>query len=145
MSRIRTAVNALQITDWLALALLLIYVVVFSTLTIRQHQSFNTNALDLGKFDQSIWNTAQGRPFQITISENLVIESHFSPSLALFAPLYWIWSDIRLLFIMQSILLGGRRLSDLLLFPPPESLAGPGDLRRLLDESLLAPGQSRRI
>jgi uncharacterized membrane protein len=36
-----------------------------------------------------------------------VIESHFSPSLALFAPLYWIWSDIRLLFIMQSILLGG--------------------------------------
>ncbi len=107
MSRLRTAVKALQPSDWLALALLLLYVLVFSTLTIRQHQSFNTNALDLGKFDQSIWNTAQGRPFQITISENLVIESHFSPSLALFAPLYWIWSDIRLLFITQSILFGG--------------------------------------
>jgi uncharacterized membrane protein len=107
MSRLRAAIRAMQPSDWLALALLLLYVLVFSTLTIRQHQSFNTNALDLGKFDQSIWNTAQGRPFQITISENLVIESHFSPSLALFAPLYWIWSDIRLLFIMQSILLGG--------------------------------------
>ena len=107
MSRIRAAVRALQPSDWIAVGLLLLYVLVFSTLTIRQHQSFNTNALDLGKFDQSIWNTSQGRPFQITISENLVIESHFSPSLALFAPLYWIWPDIRLLFIMQSILLGG--------------------------------------
>ena len=107
MSRLRAAIKAMLPSDWMALTLLLLYVLVFSTLTIRQHQSFNTNALDLGKFDQSIWNTAQGRPFQITISENLVIESHFSPSLALFAPLYWIWSDIRLLFILQSILLGG--------------------------------------
>lgn len=96
-----------HITDGLAIALLLVYVVVFSTLTIRQHQSFNTNALDLAKFDQSIWNTAHGRPYQITIGENLVIQSHFSPALALFAPLYWIWPDIRLLFIVQSLLLGG--------------------------------------
>ena len=107
MSRLRAALKKMQPSDWLALALLLLYVVVFSILTIRQHQSFNTNALDLGKFDQGIWNTSRGRPYQITISENLVIESHFSPSLALFAPLYWIWPDIRLLFIMQSLLLGG--------------------------------------
>ena len=107
MQRIKTVIKSLQLTDWLALALLLVYVLVFSTLTIRQHQSFNTNALDLAKFDQSIWNTAHGRPYQITIGENSVLQSHFSPSLALFAPLYWIWSDIRLLFIMQSLLLGG--------------------------------------
>ncbi len=107
MNRLRIFLHKVQPADWVALALLLLYVVVFSTLTISQHQSFNTNALDLGKFDQGIWNTSQGRPYAITISENLVIESHFSPSLALFAPLYWIWPDIRLLFIMQSILLGG--------------------------------------
>ena len=107
MSRLRALIKRMQPSDWLALALLLLYVILFSTLTIRQHLSFNTNALDLGKFDQSIWNTAHGRPFQITISENLVIESHFSPSLGIFAPLYWIWSDIRLLFVMQSLLLGG--------------------------------------
>jgi uncharacterized membrane protein len=107
MSRIRAAYQTLQPSDWLALALLLLYVLVFSTLTIRQHESFNTNALDLGKFDQSIWNTSQGRPFQITISENSIIESHFSPSLALFAPLYWIWPDVRMLFITQSILMAG--------------------------------------
>ena len=93
--------------DWLAISLLLLYIFVFSTLTIRQHNSFNTNALDLAKFDQSIWNTSRGRPYQITIGEDLVIESHFSPSLAVFAPLYWLWPDVRILFIAQSLLLGG--------------------------------------
>lgn len=107
MNRLQANLKSLTLSDWLAFALLLLYVVVFSTLTIRQHQSFNTNALDLAKFDQSIWNTAHGRPYQISIGEDLVLESHFSPSLAIFAPIYWIWPDIRALFIAQSLLLGG--------------------------------------
>ncbi len=102
-----SSLRKLNKCDWLAIIFLLLYVAVFSTLTIRQHNNFSTNALDLAKFDQSIWNTSQGRPYQITIGENLVIESHFSPSLALYAPLYWIWPDVRILFITQSILLGG--------------------------------------
>lgn len=93
--------------DWLAIGLLLLYVIIFSTLNIRQQNSFNTNALDLAKFDQSIWNTSRGRPYQITIGEDLVIESHFSPALALFAPLYWLWPDIRILFLAKNLLLGG--------------------------------------
>lgn len=107
MGRLRSARLSLQVSDGLAIGLLLIYVAVFSTLTIGQHQSFNTNALDLAKFDQSIWNTAHGRPYEISIGESLVIESHFSPALAIFAPLYWIWPDIRILFVFQSLLLGG--------------------------------------
>lgn len=102
----RSILHRVRPTDWIASALLVTYVIVFSWLTIRQHQSFNTRALDLGKFDQAIWNTAQGRPFQITLAEHTVLQSHFSPSLALYAPLYWIWPDIRLLFIAQSILSG---------------------------------------
>ena len=56
----------------------------------------------LAKFDQAIWNTAQGRPFQITLGEQSVLDSHFSPALALFAPVYWLWSDIRVLAILQA-------------------------------------------
>ena len=107
MSRVRAFLGRVMLTDWLALGLLLLYVFVFSWLTIRQHQSFNTNALDLAKFDQAIWNTANGRPYQITIAEDSVLQSHFSPALALFAPLYWLWPDVRFLFIVQSLLLGG--------------------------------------
>jgi uncharacterized membrane protein len=76
-------------------------------MTIRQYEGFRMGALDLAKFDQAIWNTAQGRPFRITLSESSVIQSHFSPSLALYAPLYWLLSDIRVLFVAQSICLGG--------------------------------------
>ena len=77
---------------------------------IRQHQSFRTNALDLAKFDQAIWNTAQGRPFHITLIQDSIIQSHFSPILALYAPLYWLWSDVRVLSIAQSICMGAAGL-----------------------------------
>lgn len=97
----------LERTDLLATLLLLVYTVIFSWLTIRQHDGFGTHALDLAKFDQAIWNTAQGRPFRISLVQELVIQSHFSPSLALYAPLYWIWSDIRLLFVLQSVFFAG--------------------------------------
>jgi len=106
-ARLRRFMAHIQPSDWAAIVLLLFYVIIFSTLTIRQHQSFNTNALDLAKFDQSIWNTSRGHPYAITISEDTVNDSHFSPALAIFAPLYWVWSDIRLLLITQSILLSG--------------------------------------
>jgi uncharacterized membrane protein len=105
--RLKHLLGNLQLTDWIALGLLLVYVIAFSWMTILQHESFRTNALDLAKFDQAIWNTAQGRPFQITLIQQSIVQSHFSPILAIYAPLYWIWSDIRLLFIVQSICLAG--------------------------------------
>lgn len=92
----------LERTDLIATLLLLVYTAVFAWLTIRQHNGFGTHALDLAKFDQAIWNTAQGRLFRISLIQELVIQSHFSPTLALYAPLYWIWPDIRLLFVVQS-------------------------------------------
>ena len=97
----------LKHSDLIAILLLFSYAFIFSWLKIAQHDSFGTNALDLAKFDQAIWSTSQGHPFHITLGEDLVIQSHFSPSLALYAPLYWIWSDIRVLFIVQSFLMAG--------------------------------------
>jgi uncharacterized membrane protein len=96
-----------QLTDWIAVGLLIVYVIAFSWMTIRQHDGFRTCALDLAKFDQAIWNTSRGRPFHITLSESSVIQSHFSPILALYAPLYWLWADIRLLFVAQAVCFGG--------------------------------------
>jgi len=91
--------------DWFAIGVLLIYVAGFSWMTIRQHESFQTNALDLAKFDQAIWNTAQGRPYKISLIQQSIVQSHFSPILAIYAPLYWLWPDIRLLLILQSVCL----------------------------------------
>jgi uncharacterized membrane protein len=105
--RLKRLLDNLQLTDCIALGLLLTYVIAFSWMTIRQHEGFRTNALDLAKFDQMIWNAAQGRrPFS-TITRQSAVQGHFSPGLALYAPLYWLWPDIRLLFVVQSISLGG--------------------------------------
>jgi uncharacterized membrane protein len=105
--RFLPALRKLRLTDWVAFVLLAVYVATFSWMAIRQHAGFRTQALDLAKFDQAIWNTARGHPFRITLIQSSVIQSHFSPSLALYAPLYWLWDDVRLLFVAQSICLGG--------------------------------------
>ena len=99
--------HRLRPLDWAAIGLLLVYVVAFSWMSIRQHESFQTNALDLAKFDQAIWNTARGRPFHITLIQDSIVQSHFSPILAAYAPLYWLWPDVRLLFVIQSLCLSG--------------------------------------
>lgn len=103
----RRAIRDSGWTDGAAWALLIIYVVAFSWMAIRQHDGFHTNALDLAKFDQAIWNTSRGRPFHTTLIQDSIIQSHFSPIFALYAPLYWLWPNIRLLFIIQAICLGG--------------------------------------
>lgn len=105
--KLKRFLDNLRTPDWVAIGVLLVYVAGFSWMSIRQHESFQTNALDLAKFDQAIWNTAQGRPFQITLIQDSIVQSHFSPILAVYAPLYWVWPDIRLLFVVQSLCLAG--------------------------------------
>ncbi len=97
----------LRSSDWVAIGLFMVYVAAFSWMTIRQHESFQTNALDLAKFDQAIWNTANGRLFRTTLIQDSIVQSHFSPILAIYAPLYWLWPDMRLLFVVHSICLAG--------------------------------------
>ena len=102
--------SKLKSYDVVAVFLLVLYTVAFSWAMVAMHDGFETYALDLGKFDQAIWNTAQGRPFQITLGEQSVLQSHFSPALALFAPLFWVWSNIRLLFVVQALSVAGAGL-----------------------------------
>jgi uncharacterized membrane protein len=42
------------------------YVAIFGTLSLRRHQNLRTNALDLGYTDQAVWNTLHGRPFRFS-------------------------------------------------------------------------------
>lgn len=90
---------------WLVLGLVTLYALFFSAYTIQRHEAFMTSAFDLGNFDQAIWNTAHARPFAITNIPNVThrFAHHVEPILLLIAPLYWLWSDVRLLLILQSV------------------------------------------
>jgi uncharacterized membrane protein len=90
-------------------------------LALRRHNTFNSNALDLGYHDQAIWNTSHGRPFRFTTyrqderarfwidvpldqirDRDSLLSYHVEPLLALIAPLYWLWNDVRVLLLLQA-------------------------------------------
>lgn len=93
------------VRKWAWVVIPLAYMVLFCTLSLRQHASFHTYALDMGQFDQAIWNTAHGRFMVNTLKPPNSMAWHFSPGLALIAPLYWVWPDARLLLIVQTFAL----------------------------------------
>ena len=75
----------------------------FAALMIAKHNAFHTFALDLAKFDQAIWNTLQGRFLFSTLQNQSILANHFSPLMALLAPLFLVWSNVRLLFVVQAV------------------------------------------
>jgi len=90
-----------------------LFCLVFVTLLILKHDSFHTRALDLAKFDQAIWNTLRGRFLFTTLQNYTILGNHFSPLLALLSPLYLLWADVRMLFLVQII---GLACAGLFLF-----------------------------
>lgn len=90
---------------WAWLLVPLAYMVLFCTLSLKQHASFHTYALDMGQFVQAIWNTTRGRFMVNTLKPPNSMAWHFSPGLALVAPLYSMWPDARLLLVLQTFAL----------------------------------------
>ena len=83
--------------------LLIILACLYATLSIVRHMHFESGAYDLGIFDQTIWQYSQFMvPFS-TIKGRLILGDHLNLTLPLLAPLYWIWSDVRMLLVFQSV------------------------------------------
>ena len=89
---------------------ILIYNVYFTTLSFMRYENFYTGRFDLGNMDQTVWNTMRGRTFQLTDPNGTEIISrlafHADFMLVLFGPLYKIWSDPRMILLIQTIVLG---------------------------------------
>ena len=94
--------------EYIALAaLILLYTVVLSYLSILKHNSF-ASGYDLSNMDQTIWNTLRGRFFSVTQSQHTVsrFSIHSDLILVFLTPLYIIWPNVRMLLIFQSFMLG---------------------------------------
>lgn len=62
--------------------------------------------MDLGYFDQIVWNTSQGHWFANTLKYPWnFMGDHLSPILAFVSPVYWIWPDVRALLAVQTLAL----------------------------------------
>jgi uncharacterized membrane protein len=93
-----------------AFALVLLYAVVFGSLSLVRHWAFHSTALDLGVFDQVLWNTVHGRFMESTLSlercdPHSFFLDHFSPALLLIAPFYAVVPRPETLLAFQTLAL----------------------------------------
>ena len=88
---------------WAVYLLAALFVLLGSYLMISKHNAFETRTYDFARFAQAIWNTLHGQPLYTSISDNNILGNHFSPILALYAPLLLIWPDERVLLIAQIV------------------------------------------
>jgi uncharacterized membrane protein len=79
---------------------------VYGTYALIRHAHYETTNYDLGIFDQAIRNYAHFRAPIVPLKApgyNL-LGDHFHPLIAVWAPLYWIWDDPRMLLLVQAAL-----------------------------------------
>ena len=117
----------------LAFGLVALYALVFGALSLIRHLSFHSTGLDLGVFDQVVWNTSQGRFMESTLSldrcaPHSFLGDHFSPILIALVPLYWIAPHPEALLVVQTL-----------------ALAAGAWPTYLLAQRLLSPGIERLI
>lgn len=88
---------------------ILLYIAYFSTTSLLRHDNFYSGRFDLGNMDQTVWNTAHGRFFQFTAPNGTDVVSRLSYHadfiLVLLAPSYWVWSDPKMLLLVQTVVL----------------------------------------
>jgi uncharacterized membrane protein len=94
----------------IAFGLVLLYAVVFGSLALVRHWAFHSTALDLGVFDQVLWNTVHGRFVESTLSlgrcdPHPFFLDHFSPALLLIAPFYAVVPRPETLLVFQTVAL----------------------------------------
>ncbi|MFG2294247.1 DUF2079 domain-containing protein [Streptomyces sp. NPDC048603] len=85
----------------------------YSVISLALHERLLTRAFDLGIFVQVVRSYAEGH---LPVSEVKgpdfpVLGDHFSPVLALLAPLYWLWPSVKMLLVAQAALAAGSVLA----------------------------------
>ena len=91
-------------------AAIAVYCVLLIVLSVLKHATYHSSLIDLGIFDQVIWNTAHGRWFWDTLDpyvqvNHVFLALAFSPGLAVLAPLYWFAPSVNTLFVVQTLAL----------------------------------------
>ena len=107
-TRPQPAARALaHLSPWPAWSVAAALAIFYSVVAVRRHAQLLTSAYDLGIYDQAVRSYSQGHlPFNTIQGPHFdVLGDHFSPVLALLAPLYWIHDSPTTLLVAQSALI----------------------------------------
>ncbi len=94
--------NRIISSRWLAVLGVACGALVLCALAFRKHAALHSHGSDLGIFVNLIWNLVRHGSWHSGMLERHFFGEHFSPMLALLAPLYRLWPDARLLLAVQS-------------------------------------------
>jgi len=92
--------------------LICIYIAYFTIASFLRFDNFYAGRFDLGNMDQTVWNTINGRIFQTSTDNGIIISRlsvHSDFMLILISPLYLLWSSPKTLLLLQTVIvaLGG--------------------------------------
>ncbi|MCB0193891.1 MAG: DUF2079 domain-containing protein, partial [Anaerolineae bacterium] len=87
------------------LVILILYNAFFITYAFKKHAAFQTAGLDLGNYEQVLWNTVHGRPMALTTMQNITSnwQIHFEPILMLIVPVYAFFPAPHTLIVLQTV------------------------------------------
>ncbi len=89
---------------------ILVYISLFSFLSIRKVYTLQSHYFDLGIMNQVVYNTSQEKFLEMTnqdFGKNISrLAVHFDPILAILSPFYKVHSGFETLLIIQSVVLG---------------------------------------
>jgi len=90
------------------LIIVVIFLVLYSLVSLVPHYNFRTTAWDLGIFNQAIYHYSHFQLSPNTIrGVSILLADHFELILFLFSPLYWIFGSYTLLLIQILAILSG--------------------------------------
>jgi uncharacterized membrane protein len=82
----------------------LFFALLYCAISLLKHMNFQSHGWDLGIFDQHIWHLSR---FQMGYNTVRLVPSlfgdHFILIFLFVAPAFWIWSDVRMLLIVQAV------------------------------------------
>ena len=84
-------------------AMTVLTAIVYVALTLGKHAWFGTQVFDLGIFDQGVWLLSRFKTPFVTLRGLNLFADHSSWILVLITPLYWVWSNVRVLLILTVL------------------------------------------
>ena len=91
-------------SDFLVWVIIIVFSVIYAFMTVNNYRLFETQGWDLAVFDQGIWQWSHFKFPYSSFHDLPWLADHFHLILVTLAPLYWIWSDARVLLIAQAVL-----------------------------------------
>ncbi|MFZ5365922.1 MAG: DUF2079 domain-containing protein [Patescibacteria group bacterium] len=82
--------------------LIIVFGLVYSLYSVVRHLRFGSFIFDLGVYDQVVWLASRGKSLFSSILEAHPWGDHFTPTLLLLAPLYWVWDNVIMLLLFQA-------------------------------------------